>query len=183
MRLRALSLAALAALSLAAPVRADSFHLYSYDPADASTRQAAGPLTFTFRKGLLHITVLGLMSTVAQAKASLRPADERALGPGGLPGAAGAASARDRELYEVQSADEGAALISAFCPGAGRAWLAFSPLKLNRDLSVLVLGSPLAGGPARLCRRLAFRFHGEWVLPPGRAIDPRDLEFGHYPGT
>ena len=170
-------------LALAGAASADSLHLYSYDPADAATRQAAGPLTFTFRKALLHTTVLKLMSTEATATAWLRPADDRALGRGGLPGVAGAESARDRDLYEVQPADEGAALISAFCPGAGRAWLAFSPLKLNRDLTVLVVGAPAAGGAPRLCRTLAFRFHGEWLLPPGRGIDPRDLEFGRYPGT
>jgi hypothetical protein len=161
--------------------RADSVHLYSYDPADAPTRQAAGPLTFAFRKSLLRVTVLKLMSTEAQATAYLRPADERALGKG-VTGTAGPAALRDRALYEVRPAEEGGALISAFCPGADRAWMAFGPIKLNRDLSVLVLGAP-AGGPAKLCRTLAFRFHGEWLLPPGRPIDPRELEFGHYPGT
>jgi hypothetical protein len=170
-------------LALAGAARADSFHLYSYDPADDATRQAAGPLTFTFRKGLLHTTVLNLMSTVAKATAYLRPTDERVLGRGGLVAAAGPAAASDHDLYEVQPAEEGAALISAFCPGARRAWMAFGPLKLNRDLSVLVLGTPKAGGPPHLCRTLAFRFHGEWLLPPGRSIDPRDLQFGRYPGT
>jgi len=174
---------ALGGLALAGAARADSLHLYSYDPADTPTRQAAGPLTFTFRKALLHTTVLKLMSTEAQATAYLRPADDKALGRGGLLGAAGPDGSRDRALYEVRSVEEGAALISAFCPGASRAWLAFGPLKLNRDLTVLVLGAPAAGGPARLCRTLAFRFHGEWLLPPGRAINPRDLEFGRYPGT
>ncbi len=156
--------------------RADSIHLYSYDPADVTTRQAAGPLTFTFKKGLFHTTVLNLRSTEATATAFVRPADDKALGRN----ARAAAAAGD--LYEVEGVDDGAALISAFCPGASRAWMVFGPLRLNRDLTVLVVGAPKAGGPAALCRTLKFSFHGEWVLPPGRAFDPRDLEHRRYPG-
>jgi hypothetical protein len=156
-------------------------HLYSYDPVDTETRHAAGPLTFTVRKGLLHTTVLNLRSTEATATAYLRPADEKALGPRGLAGALGAQPA-ERGLYQVETKDEGAALISAFCPGATRAWMAFGPVKFDRDLTVRVIGAP-ASGPARLCRTLRFSFHGEWLLPPGRAIDPRTLERGRYPGA
>jgi hypothetical protein len=179
---RALGSGVLLALTLgAAAARADTVHLYSYDPADAATRLAAGPLTFTFRKGLLHTTVLNLRSTEATATAYLHPADEKALGPHGLAGALGA-EPEERGLYRVEPADEGAALISAFCPGAARAWMAFGPLKLNRDLTVRVIGAP-AAGPAKLCRTLRFSFHGEWLLPPGRSIDPRSLQRGHYPGS
>ena len=154
---------------------ADSIHLYSYDPADVTTRQAAGPLTFTFKKGLFHTTVLNLRSTEATATASVRPANEKVLGRN-------ARLAATADLYEVEGGDDGAALISAFCPGASRAWMVFGPLRLNRDLTVLVVGAPKAGGPAALCRTLKFSFHGEWVLPPGRAFDPRDLEHRRYPG-
>lgn len=176
----ALSVALLAA-SLAGVARADTVHVYSYDPADADTRHAAGPLTFMVRKGLLHTTVLNLRSTEATATAYLRPADEKVLGPRGLAGALGA-QAGERGLYQVEAKDEGAALISAFCPGAARAWMAFGPVKFDRDLTVRVIGAP-AAGPAKLCRTLRFSFHGEWLQPPGRAIDPRELERGRYPGT
>jgi hypothetical protein len=162
--------------------RADSLHLYSYDPADAATVRAAGPLTFAFRKGLLHTTLLNLRSTVAPATAYLRPADERALGRGGLARALGGQPA-ERNLYEVEPDEQGAALISAFCPGAKRAWMAFGPLRLNRDLNIQVVGASTASGEAKLCRTLRFSFRGEWRLPPGRQIDPRDLEHGRYPGT
>ncbi|MDB5479229.1 MAG: hypothetical protein JWO83_282 [Caulobacteraceae bacterium] len=178
---RGASAAALIAMSLAGEAHADTVHLYSYDPADAETRHASGPLTFMFRKGLLHTTVLNLRSTEASATAYLRPADEKALGPAGLAGAVGAEPA-ERALYRVEPADEGTALISAFCPGAMRAWLAFGPLKLNRDLTVRVIGAPTAG-PAKLCRTLRFSFHGEWLLPPERPMDPRELERGRYPGS
>ena len=103
----------------AGSARADDLHIYSYDPADADTRLAAGPLTFTVKKGLLHTTVLNLRSTEAPATAYLRPADERALGQGGLAAAVGAQPA-ERELDQVEPAKEGAALIAASvrAPGA-----------------------------------------------------------------
>ncbi len=173
------ALAAVAVLA-AGGARADSLHLYSYDPADAATRQAAGPLTFTFRRGLLHTTLLNLRSTEATATAWLHPADGKALGPGGLARAGGGREAL--ALYAVDPAEEGAALVAAFCPGATRAWMAFGPLKPYRDLTVLVIGAPASGGPPKLCRTLTFSFHGEWVLPPGRAMDPRELDRARYPG-
>jgi hypothetical protein len=46
---------------------------------------------------------------------------------------------------------------------------------------VLVMGAP-AGKPAKLCRTLRFTFHGEWISPPGRPIDPRELEHPRFPG-
>jgi hypothetical protein len=163
-------------LGLAAGVaRADNLHLYSYDPADAATVRAAGPLTFTFKKGLLHNTVLNLRSTISPATAYLSPADERALGRAGLSGAVGHRSS-DRDLYEVKPEEQGAALISAFCPGSKRAWMAFGPVRFNRGLEVLVLGAPATGGEPKLCRTLEFNFHGEWLLPAGRSINPRELQ-------
>jgi hypothetical protein len=168
------------ALALAAGARADSLRLYSYDPADAATRTAAGPLTFTFKKGLLRNTVLNLRSTEAPATAYLRRADEHVLGPGGLDRVIGA-RAPERDFYEVEGAEQGEALVAAFCPGARRAWMAFGGLRLNRDLRVLVIGAPAAGGAAKLCRTLQFTFHGEWRLPPGRQMDPRELERPRFP--
>jgi hypothetical protein len=169
-------------LAAAASARADSLHLYSYDPADTDTVHASGPLTFTLKRGVLHTTVLNLRSTISPATAYLRPADARALGRDGLAGVNGI-DRPERNLYEVRDEAEGEALISAFCPGAGRAWMAFGPMKLNRDLEVAVIGAPKSGGAARLCRTLRFNFHGEWLLPPGRVIDERDLPHGRYPGT
>ncbi len=171
---------ALALVAVGGPAWASNIHLYSYDPADAATRTVSGPLTFTFDKGLLRNTLINLRSTEAPATAYLRRVDERALGPGGLGGAIGP-RAPERDLYEVTTAEQGDALIAAFCPGAKRAWMAFGLLKMNRDLKVLVIGAPAAGGPAKLCRVLQFSFHGEWRLPPGRSIDPRELERPRFP--
>ncbi len=176
-----IGLAAAVWATVMASVAAASIHLYSYDPADEATRQASGALTFTFDKGLFHLTMLNVRSTEAQATAYLHRADERALGAGGLVRVAGSPPAA-RDLYEVEPAAEGAALIGALCPGAGRAWMAFGPVHLDQDLTVLVIGAP-AGKPAKLCRTLRFTFHGEWLSPPGRPIDPRDLERARYPGS
>src|SRR5665213_4595182 len=109
---------------LAGAARADSIRLYSYDPANAETRAAAGALTFEFKQRLIGTTMLSVRATEAQATAYLRPARERALGPGGLSPLIGS-KANERDLYEVQSKGDGAALISAFCPGAKRAWMVF----------------------------------------------------------
>jgi hypothetical protein len=174
--------AASLACALAGPARADTVHMYSYDPADADTRHSAGPLTFTVRKGLLHTTVLNLRATEASATAYLRPVDEKALGHGGLAAALGAEPV-ERRLYEVDAKDDGGALISAFCPGSTRAWMAFGAVKFDRDLTVQVIGAPVAGIP-RLCRTLRFSFHGEWLPPPvGPPINPHELDRRRYPAN
>jgi hypothetical protein len=171
---------------MASAALADNVHLYSYDPADAATTRAAGPLTFTFKKGLFHNKVLNLRSTVAEATAYLRPAAEKDLGPKGLSGAYGR-EPPDRNLYEVEAEDQGAALISAFCPGMKRAWLAFGPMRFDRDLEVLVVGTATPGGAPKPCRTLKFNFHGEWGMPPGQSINPRELQHtrigNQTPGT
>jgi hypothetical protein len=173
-------LAAALTMLAAGAAAAGTIHLYSYDPSDEATRKAAGPLTFTFDKGLFHITMLNVRSTEAEATAYLHRADERVLGVGGLVRVTGS-SPQARDLYEIDHGAEGGALIGAFCPGAARAWMAFGPVHLDRDLTVLVIGAA-AGHPAKLCRTLNFDFHGEWTPPPGRPIDPRDLERRQFPG-
>jgi hypothetical protein len=171
----------IAALGAPGAARADEIRLFSYDPADAATREASGALTFTFRKGLLRNTLINLRSTEAPATADLRRADEHALGRGGLSRVIGAQSA-ERDVYAVEHTDEGDALIAALCPGAAQAWMAFGQLHFDRDLTVRVIGAPAKGGAAKLCRTLKFSFHGEWRVPPTRAIDPRELERRRFPG-
>jgi hypothetical protein len=176
-----LALMALVPLALATSARAD-MHLYSYDPADDGSRDTAGPVTLQVRKGLLHTTVLNLRSTVAQATADLQPADEHALGGGGLAAVVPPGDG-ERDLYEVQKKDEGPELVAALCPGASRAWLAFSRIGMDRDLKIAVIGAA-PGKPARLCHSLAYSFHGEWRAPPtGPILQERDLPHGRFPGS
>ena len=149
--------------------RADPVRLYSYDPADAETRTAAGPLTFEFKQGLFRSTMISVRATEAQATAELQPVREGEVSATGLTPLIGA-TATERDVYSVKSDREGAALIAAFCPGATKAWMAFGKPRLNRDLRVFVLGPSANGGDVRLCRTLNFNFHGDWRLPPIRKV-------------
>jgi len=180
MRSSVFAAAAAVAFALAAPARATSLRLFSYDPADSETRHAAGAVTFEFNQRLMFTTVLRVLATEGEARADLKPAKEEALGRGGLSALIGA-GAPERDLYEVQAGDEGPAMIAAFCPGAKRAWMSFGRLKANRDLRVFVLGDDPARGGARLCRTLAFNFHGEWRLPADGRFDARRLERPLFP--
>jgi len=178
-RLAALSLVVAAVSMTAAPAFAATRRFFSYDPDNAETRHVAGALTFEFDQHLLSTTVLRVRATEGEATADLKRANQSALGGGGLTALIGAA-APERDLYEVQPREEGAAMISALCPGARRAWMAFDRLKANHDMRVLVLADGPSGG-ARLCRTLAFAYHGEWRLPPGPPVDERRVEVPHFP--
>jgi hypothetical protein len=163
-----LAVVAFAALVAAAPAGA-AVRIFSYDPANDATRRIAGDLTFEFNQRLIFTTVLNIHSTEGEASADLKPADEHALGPGGLSRLIGP-NAQERDLYEVAPKAEGAELIRAFCPGSHRAWLAFGRLIEGRPLRVQVIGDNPAGGPARLCHTFDFAYRGEWKLPGGNGV-------------
>ncbi len=170
------------ALTAVAPVQA-RVRLFSYDPANAETRDAAGPLTFEFSQVLVSTKLLSVRATEAEATADLKPAGASVLGPGGLTRLIGA-NAPQRDLYEVSSADQGGAMIAAFCPGSHRAWMAFERLRLDRDMRVYVLGDAPAGAAdtrSRLCRTLDFAFHGEWIAPPGVTLQPAPIAPPKFP--
>jgi hypothetical protein len=157
---------ALVVAVLSAGAAAAATHIYSYDPADAATRDAAGPLTFQVYKPLLGpAKVLNLRSTVAPADADLKHATDHDLGPGGLPALIGPRAA-GRQIYEIAPTEQGAALISALCPGAKRAWMAFSGFGFNEPLKIAVLSLPAPPAKTKVCRTLAYDFHGEWSGPP-----------------
>ena len=158
---------------------AATIRMFSYDPADAETRAAAGPMTFEFSQGLLKTTMLSVRSTEAEATVDLAPAPESTLGGRGLVAMAGP-DAAGRELYAVRAADDGAALIAALCPGSTRGWLAIGRPRYGSDLGVDVLGDTPAGG-AHLCRKLAFNFHGEWRVPDAGKYDARIAARSHGP--
>ena len=154
-----------------ASARANSLHIYSYDPANAETRHTAGALTFEFNRHLVFTTILRVLATEGEAKAEVLPVSEQVLGRGGLSALIGT-RAIERDLYEIQPQDEGVAMIAALCPNAHRAWLAFGRLKANHDLRIYVLGDSTPGAPAKLCRTLEYSFHGEWRMPSDARIDP-----------
>src|SRR5579863_8628131 len=161
-------------LTLAAPgLSTAAVRLFSYDPANDLTWKVSGPLTLQFRQRLVFTTVLNIHSTQGQATADLKPADEHELGRGGLSRLIGK-NAQERDLYEVEPAADGAELIKAFCPGSKRAWMAFGRLVEAKPLRIRVIGDGPGGGPARLCETLEFTYHGEWKLPSGPGVSPKD---------
>jgi hypothetical protein len=173
-----LTLAAVLLLAAGAS-QAAQIRMFSYDPADAETRAAAGPMTFQFKQGLLKSTILTLRSTEADATVDVAPAPESALGGARLTTLAGREAA-DRELYAIRQADDGAALIAALCPGSAHGWLAIGRPRYGSDLGVDVLGDGPAGR-AKLCRKLAFTFHGEWRGPDTGKFDSRLLNHASGP--
>jgi hypothetical protein len=160
-----------AALVSAAAGSADAkIRLFSYDPANQVTERTAGDLTFEFSQTLIFVKVLRIHSTEGHATAEVKPADEKVLGRGGLARLIGN-FAPERDLYAVEPQDEGADMTAAFCPGSTQAWVAVGHIAENRPLNVWVLGDDPKGGPARVCAKLSFTFHGEW-----RAPDDSDIE-------
>ena len=152
--------------------------MFAYDPANDETRHAAGPLTFEFRQKLVFTTLLRIRATEAKATAEVAPADEKVLGRGGLSALIGA-NAPERDFFAVSSAQEGGAMIAAFCPGSTHAWVALGRLKANRNLRVHVIGDGAKG--IHLCHTFDFYYHGEWkALEPYR-VDPREVLKPHFP--
>jgi hypothetical protein len=167
------------ALAAIGPANA-GVRIFSYDSANDVTRKIAGDLTFQFNQRLVFTTVLNIRSTEGRASAELKPADEHALGGGGLNRLIGA-SAQERDLYEVRADGEGADLIHAFCPGSSRAWLAFGRLVEAKPLRIQVIGDAPGGG-AKLCHTLDFNYRGEWKLPSSTPpVRPGDLKQPQFP--
>ena len=173
-------LALMMAAGLGAPAYCGSLHMYSYDPANSDTRQSAGALTFEFNRRLVFTTILRVMATEGDAKAEVRPASERDLGPRGLTALIGP-RASERDLYQVEPEEEGSAMIEALCPQSHRAWMAFGHIRANHDLRIYVLGDSPGGGQARLCKTLDYTFHGEWSGPSRAPINPGIVEPPQFP--
>jgi hypothetical protein len=171
---------ALAILAAAGPAAA-AIRYFSYDPANDATRRASGALTFQFQQRLVFVTILALESTEQRASVSLKPADEHVLGSGGLSRLIGR-NAQERDLYAVETGNQGPELVRALCPGSTRAWLAFSRLASGAPLRIQVIGDASDGGPARLCETLDFTFRGEWKLPTAApSIRQQDMLVPRYP--
>jgi hypothetical protein len=162
---RRLSFAVLAAaLALGGAAQAEQ-RVYAYDPADQATqRRLESGLTVFFDRGLVGMRVREILATRARAAVKVDPAGERELGarlerllPKG---------AQERELYAIEDAAEGPALVRALCPGSTRGWLVLSPLRYNTDLVIHALGDAPGGGPARHCVTLNLTFRGQWLTPP-----------------
>jgi hypothetical protein len=160
------ALIGLAALAVATPAWAGR-GMYSYYPSDAATRELAdNGFTLLFDKALLGgVRLRKLMSTEAPVSADLEPADDRELGVP-LRSLIGDSGADD--LYRIGQADQGPAMVRAFCPGSTKGWLAFGPVKVRRNLEIQVLGDDPKSGKARRCATLELTYRGDWnPRPPG----------------
>ncbi len=178
---RGLALALVGALTLVtAQAQAATIRLFAYDPANEETRKAAGPLTFEFRQRLVFTTLLRIRSTEAQATAQVTPADDKVLGQGGLSAFIGP-NAPERDFFAVSDADEGSAMIAAFCPGSKHGWVALGRLKMNRNLRVHVFGDGPEPGKIHLCHTFDFYYHGEWKAQDPVRVDPREVLKPHFP--
>jgi len=157
--------AGLTALALAGPAGAGTV-MYSYDSTTpiTETMTEAG-ITLILDKSLMNLKVLRLVETLNVGQADLKPASEGELGRGGLSALLGR-DAQEHDLYEITKMDDGRALTNALCPGADKAWLAFGPIKQDRDLKIRALGHDPTTGQSRLCVTLEYSFHGVWGLPP-----------------
>jgi hypothetical protein len=173
----------LAAIGCASAAQA-SKKVYSYDSADPTTEaMTEAGLTFVFDKSLMGERVLSIMETHDIGQADVRPASEGELGPGGLDGAVGHRS-HERELYEILPAGQGKALVKALCPGASRAWLAFSPLRPDELLHIDAIARDPATGRSHLCIALEYQFHGEWTPPVPELPQPdRSDRFNDAPAN
>jgi hypothetical protein len=160
------SLGLAATLALAATSASASLRQFSYDPANAATREAAGGVTFLINQGMFGSRVLKMRATEAKASADLSRANPDTLGPGGLGRALGPA-APERDLYAIADRADGPALLAALCPGSRRGWIALTGVRYGSDLQAVIIGDDPAGRGAHRCRTLDFTFHGEWRLPPG----------------
>jgi hypothetical protein len=152
-------------LALAGPVAASQV-MYSFDSADPQTEaMTESGVTLLLDKSLLHLRVLKLVETLDVGEADLRPAAEGELGRGGLAGVLGR-DAPEHDLYAITAKADGRALSRALCHGSEKAWLAFSPIREDRELQVSAMGRDPATGQTRLCITLNYAFHGVWGLPP-----------------
>lgn len=157
---RSLGLALASAMLIATASAGAAIRQFSYDPADAGTRAAAGPVTLVINQTMFGTRVLKLRSTTAKATVDLTRGE-----PGRLP-----AEVRGT-LYRIADADDGPAFVAALCPGSKRAWLALSGVHYGAAVRAQVLGDAPSGGPIKLCRTLDFTFHGEWAVPAHRQIE------------
>jgi hypothetical protein len=182
-RVSAALLALLAGMVLASPAWAVK-RIYSYDSANRLTEQMTeAGLTFVFDRTLMSTRVKEIIETNDVGHAEVRPAGQSVLGPGGLAALIGA-DARERDLYEILPDGDGRALISALCPGADRAWLAFGPLRPEQPLRIHALGHDPATGRSRKCITLDYSYHGQWALAPPELLQPdRSDRFNDTPAN
>lgn len=166
--------AACVALTATGPARAAQQRYYNYEPDSFAARYRTQDVTLAIQPGLLSSRVVRLYRKRAA------PFTLHAAGPGFdaaelkpvLPEDAASGSL---SVYAVDD-KEGAPFARGSCKGAERAWIAMTPPRAYRDLTIYVLTrDPGTRGP-RLCETLAYRWRAEWLLPEHSSIDPESRD-------
>jgi len=153
------AVAALAAVSAAAPAHADTRY-YSYNASDRVTQALTRGITLQVRRGLFGaVTVERLFSTTSRGTAGFvrgGPSAARGVLPDG---------ARETDLYSVEQEGDGRGLARALCPGADEVWLVLSRIRAPRPLTAHAVGR-WADGTYRHCVTLSYEWRGEWQTAP-----------------
>ena len=173
--LRSICLAALTAVSLAAaavPAQAADKRMVTFDSASSEARRLTGAgLTFVFTRQYFQTSILAVRATAVPV--GVVPAVSR---DGGLNRQLDALMGPDAgrgAFYEIDPAKaEGKVMISAFCPGSTKGWLAVGPVYTRKPLRVHAFGDDGAGG-VKLCAAMDFTWRGEWQMPKPRGGNTR----------
>jgi hypothetical protein len=165
---------AIVAAACAAGPASAADRMISFEPVSPDARRLTGAgITVLFTDRLMGQRVNRLLATAIPAQANLKPASNRVLN--------GLKVENPGDLYAIDDKSaQGAVYVRAFCPSSKRAWLGFSRVGRG-ELTVVALGDdPKDAVKTRLCATMAFKFKGEWALPPRTPPDPmeetRDLD-------
>lgn len=158
---------------VAGAAEAATLRYFNYEPDSDSARYRTQDVTLVVRSGIFSSRVLQLFRKRA-APFKLHPP-----GPGFSGSSLKAAlpddvDPRELSLYAVDE-KQGAPFANGACKGAARAWLALTPVKADRDLTIFVLTRDSASGALALCETLAYRWRAEWQTSLQQAEQNEEL--------
>jgi len=161
-----------AALLAAGPAQAADKRMVTYDSASpAAQRMTGAGLTFVFTKSLFRTRVLAVRATAVPVAVIVRPSGDRDVNR--QLDALMCADARTGTLYELEPGEaQGQVMVTAFCPGSTRGWLAIGTIAHARPMRVHAFGDDPATGEPRLCGAMDFDWRGEWRTPRENQADP-----------
>jgi hypothetical protein len=137
---------------------------FTYEPDSASAKYRSDVITLIVHEDVLGRRVERLYRTRGKSLALGRP--QGAFSGGQLVKLlkSNDDDTRGLQLYAVDLKD-GQGFAYGACKGADRAWLALTPVRPDKDLTIYVLKvDPETKGPA-LCETLQYRYRAEWQLP------------------
>lgn len=152
------------AAALAASAAHAKDRYFTYEPDSDSAKYRSDVITLTVHEDMLGRRVTKLYRTRGKELALGKP--QAAFSGGQLVKMLKEDDddTRGIQLYAVDVKD-GAGFAHGACKGADRAWLAFTPVRPDRDLTIYVVKfDPDFKGPA-LCETLQYRWRAEWMLP------------------